>query len=70
MENIAAPYDSTWAFVVEADSKETTRLLVRERYEYKRWWAALIVEPVEAISFVMSQKMLRGVKARVERSLR
>jgi hypothetical protein len=70
MENIAAPYDSTWAFVLQAESDETTRLLVRERYEYKRWWAALIVEPTEAISFVMSQKMLRGIKDRAERALR
>jgi hypothetical protein len=43
---------------------------VRERYEYERWWAALIVEPTEAISFVMSQKMLRGIKDRAERALR
>ena len=70
MENIAAPYDSTWAFVLQAESDETTRLLVRERYEYKRWWAALIVEPTEAISFVMSQKMLRGIKDRAERAPR
>jgi len=44
-----------------------TRLLVRERYEYKRWLAPLIVEPTEAISFVMSQKMLRGIRDRAER---
>ena len=67
MENIAAPYDSTWAFVLQAESDETTRLLVRERYEYKRWWAALVVEPTEAISWVMSQKMLRGIRDRAER---
>jgi hypothetical protein len=28
----------------------------------------LLVEPAEAISFVMSQKMLRGIKDRAERS--
>jgi hypothetical protein len=67
MENIAPPYDSTWAFVLRDGPDKTTRLLVRERYAYKRPWARLIVEPTEAISFVMSQKMLRGIKSRAER---
>jgi hypothetical protein len=68
--NTAPPYDFTWAFALRAGSHETTRLLVRERYGYTRPWARLIVEPAEAISFVMSQKMLRGIKDRAERSLR
>jgi hypothetical protein len=66
IESIEPPYDSTWAFALRAESDETTRLLVRERYAYKRPWAPLIVEPTEALSFVMSQKMLRGIKARAE----
>jgi hypothetical protein len=70
MENIAPPYDATWAFVLRAEPGGTTRLLVRERYAYKRAWARLIVEPTEALSFVMSQKMLRGIKARAERTAR
>jgi hypothetical protein len=75
----APPYDFTWAFVLEdpepgqAPSGATTpfgatRLLVRERYGYTRRWAALLVEPVEAVSFVMSRKMLRGIKERAEGS--
>jgi hypothetical protein len=52
LENVAAPYDSTWAFVLRAEPDETTRLLVRERYAYQRPWAPLIVEPTEALSFV------------------
>ena len=44
----------------------TTRLLVRERYAYTQWWSPLLVEPVEAVSFVMSQKMLRGIRDRAE----
>jgi hypothetical protein len=66
----AAPYDFTWAFALRDEPDETTRLLVRERYAYTRPWARLIVEPAEAISFVMSQKMLSGIKDRAERSLR
>ena len=65
--NIAPPYDSTWAFVLRDGPDKTTRLLVRERYAYKRAWARLIVEPTEVLSFVMSQKMLRGIKSRAER---
>jgi hypothetical protein len=68
MKNIAPPYDATWAFVLRAEPDETTRLLVRERYAYKRPWAPLIVEPTEAISYVMSQKMLRGIRDRAERT--
>jgi hypothetical protein len=64
--NTAPPYDFTWAFVLEDAPKGTTRLLVRERYAYTRPWARLLVEPVEAVSFVMSQKMLRGIRDRAE----
>ena len=66
-EALAAPYDFVWAFVLHARPDGTTRLLVRERYRYTRRWAPLLVEPVEAISFVMTQKMLRGIRDRVER---
>lgn len=62
------PFDFTWAFVLQEQPDGTTRLLVRERYGYIRRWAALVVEPVEAISFVMTQKMLRGIRDRAERS--
>jgi hypothetical protein len=68
--NTPAPYDSTWAFVLRDEPSKTTRLLVRERYAYTRPWARLIVEPTEVLSFVMSQKMLRRIKDRAERSLR
>jgi hypothetical protein len=42
------PFDSTWAFALREQPDGTTRLLSRERYEYLRWWAALIVEPALA----------------------
>jgi hypothetical protein len=66
MGKVASPYDFTWAFVLNDEQDGTTRLLVRERYAYTRPWARLLVEPAEAISFVMSQKMLRGVRDRAE----
>jgi len=61
-----APYDFTWAFTVLGDANGPTRLVVRERYAYRRPWAALIVEPVELVSFVMSRRMLRGIAERTE----
>jgi hypothetical protein len=65
----APPYDFTWAFVLRGQSDGTTRLLVRERYGYSRRWAPFLVEPVELISFVMSLRMLRGIKLRAERAV-
>ena len=64
----APPYDFSWAFVLEGEPGGATRLLVRERYAFLRPWARVLVEPVEAVSFVMSQKMLRGIRDRAERS--
>jgi hypothetical protein len=60
------PFDSTWAFVLCEQPDGTTRLLSRERYGYRRWWAPFVVEPTQAISFVMSRKMLLGIRDRAE----
>ena len=67
--NTTPPYEFSWAFVLRDESDNTTRLLVRERYTYTRPWARLVVEATEVISFVMSQKMLRGIKGRAERTV-
>ncbi len=69
MGDSSPPYDFTWAFVLREQPGGRTRLLVRERYVYTQKWAPLLVEPVEAISFVMSQKMLRGIRERAERAV-
>jgi hypothetical protein len=66
MGNTPPPYDFTWAWVLREEPDRTSRLLVRERYAYTRTWARFLVEPVEAVSFVMSQKMLRGIRDRAE----
>lgn len=63
----APPFDSTWAFILCEQPDGSTRLLSRERYGYKRWWAPFVVEPTQAASFVMSRKMLLGIRDRVER---
>jgi hypothetical protein len=66
MGNTAPPYDFTRAFVLEDGPAGTTRLLVRERHAYTRPWARRLVEPVEAVSFVMSRKMPGGIRDRAE----
>jgi hypothetical protein len=66
MGDASPPYDFTWAFVLDEKADGTTRLLVRDRYLYFHPWVALLVEPVEAISFLMTQKMLRGIRQRAE----
>jgi hypothetical protein len=60
------PFDSTWAFILREQPDGTTRLLSRERYGYRRWWAPFVVEPTQAISLVMSRKMLLGIRDRAE----
>jgi hypothetical protein len=64
---IPPPYDFTWAFVVREREDGSTRLVVRERYRYLRRWSALLVEPVQVVSFVMSERMLRGIRLRAQR---
>jgi hypothetical protein len=65
MGETAPPYEFSWSFVLDGRDT-TTRLIVRERYRYVTWWAPLLVEPVEVISFLMHQKMLRGIRDRAE----
>jgi hypothetical protein len=67
MGAVAPPYDFTWAFVLQEQPEGTTRLLVRERYAYTQQWAPLLVEPVAVVAFVMTQRMLRGIRERAER---
>jgi hypothetical protein len=68
MGAVAPPYDTTWAFVLREQPDGTTRLLVRERFVYTKPWAPLLVEPVAVVAFVMSQRMLRGIRDRAERA--
>ncbi len=63
-----SPYDFTWSFVLRDAPKRTTRLIVRERYKYAHRWVAAMVEPVELVSFVMSRRMMRGIKERAEQA--
>ena len=41
---VPAPYEFTWALVLRDEPGRGSRLVVRERYGYSRWWAPLLVE--------------------------
>lgn len=62
------PFDFTWAFVLRPGGDGRTRLVVRERYGYRTGWAGGMVEPVSWVSFVMTERMLRGIRDRAERA--
>ena len=66
------PFAFSWAFVVRPLAPDTgtvrTRLLVRERYRAANPVARARIELVQPLSFLMSQKMLRGVRDRAERT--
>lgn len=66
MGKVAPPYEFTWAFVLLPQEDGTTRLVARERYDYTHRWAALIVQPAQLVSCLMTPKMLRGIKSRAE----
>lgn len=67
-EAAPVPYDFTWAFVLRpGPAVGTTRLVVRERYACRVPWARPMVEMIAAVSLVMSERMLRGIRDRAER---
>ena len=65
---VGAPYDFTWAFVLQPGTDGSTRLVIRERYAYLTDWAKVLVEPIEMVSFLMTERMLRGIRDRAEHS--
>ena len=61
------PFDFVWAFALRSLPGGRTRLVVRERYAYRTSWAGRMVEPVSWLSFLMTERMLRGIRDRAER---
>ncbi len=64
---MGAGFGASWLFFLEPVDENTTRLIERFRYQHPpgafNALFALILEPV---SFIMTQKMLRGIKQRAE----
>lgn len=66
------PFRFSWAFVVRplppaVDGTPRSRLLVRERYVPVGAAGRATVEALQPVSFLMTQKMLRGIRARADR---
>jgi hypothetical protein len=68
-ERFGAWIDWTWTFVLDDLGNWKTRFIFRSRLRAGPWWVAtaylLAIVPA---GFVMSRQMLRGVKARAERT--
>jgi hypothetical protein len=74
MANVAASrpaqrdelWEFLWTFALIEASAGTTRLLVRERVGFGSRLTRFLMAPVGFVSFVMTQRMMRGIKARAE----
>jgi hypothetical protein len=61
---------STWQFAIRPEPDGTSRLLTRGRYDHSPDWKSKLAFgrfPIEVISFVMSRKMMLGIKELAER---
>jgi hypothetical protein len=68
-ERFGAWIDWTWAFVLDDLGNGKARFIFRSRGRAGPWWvAAVYLLAVIPADFVMSRQMLRGVKARAERT--
>jgi hypothetical protein len=63
-------WEFLWTFATKDQGDGTTRLLVRERVGFGSMATRLLMSPVGLVSFVMTQKMMRGIKAHAEASAR
>jgi uncharacterized protein YndB with AHSA1/START domain len=61
-----ARWQFQWTFAPRDGPGGTTRLVVRERVAYGSRVTRLVMTPVGLVSFVMTRKMLRGIKVRAE----
>lgn len=62
---------STWQFVVKRTADGGSRFLTRGRYDYSSDWKSRLSFgrfPLEVMTFVMSRKMMLGIKALSERN--
>jgi hypothetical protein len=61
---------STWVFHLRPLNGQATRLIVRSRGDWHPGLQATLMWDVmtDSASFIMGQKMLRGIKQRVEKA--
>lgn len=63
-------WEFLWTFATQDQGDGTTRLLVRERVGFGCAATRVLMSPVGLVSFVMTQKTMRGIKARAESAVR
>jgi hypothetical protein len=59
-------FEFQWTFALQPDSAGRTRLLIRERLGFGRARTRWLIAPVGIVSFVMTRKMLLGIKQRAQ----
>ena len=59
-------WEFLWTFATRDQGDGTTRLLVRERTGFGSVATRVLMSPLGLVSFVMTQKTMRGIKARAE----
>lgn len=59
-------WEFQWTFALRPTGSGETRLLVRERTGYGSRLTQAVMEPVGLVSFVMTRRMMLGIKARAE----
>lgn len=59
-------WEFVWTFALRPDGNGATRLLVRERVGFASPYVKAVFAPMGIVSFVMTHKMMLGIKARVE----
>jgi hypothetical protein len=60
-------WEFVWTFALSPATPSGTRLLVRERTAFAHARTRLLLAPVGLASFVMTRRMMLGIKARAER---
>jgi hypothetical protein len=64
----ALGWEFLWTFALRPQGDGTTRLVVRERTAFGRTGMRLAMAPVGVVSFVMTRRMLQGLRDRAERT--
>lgn len=63
----AMRWEFVWTFALRAGREGTTRLLVRERVGFGSLVTQFLMGPMGLVSFVMTRRMMLGIKSRAER---
>lgn len=59
-------WEFLWTFAVRDAAGGGTRLLIRERVAFDSWLTRWLMAPVGLASFVMTRRMLLGIRSRAE----